>query len=79
MKTTWTSGLTGQEKIDITASFNASTVIRRRLAVICNTKSRDSYALTKDQYENPNWNLLQADAIGYKRAMREIVSILGSE
>ena len=32
--------------------------------------------VVETSYESPNWALKQADAVGYERALQEIISIL---
>lgn len=33
----------------------------------------------KDKYENPSWAEYQADSIGYRRALRELITLLTKE
>ena len=80
MKTTWTKGLNAEQKKEISASFNACADIRSRLTDLINekiaTKRKD--AVSVDKYSSPSWAYLQADAVGYERAMNEIISLLSS-
>ena len=76
MKTTWTKGLDEQGEADIKASFKSSTVIRARLVEICGDKSISSLTTNTNQYDSPNWCYQQADSIGYRRALSEIMSLL---
>lgn len=77
MKTAWTAHVKDEQlKEDITSSFKSSTVIRRRLKEMLKRKSDSAVDLTKDGYECSSWALKQADAIGYQRALKEIVSLL---
>lgn len=78
MKNSWIKGLDEQQKSDITSSYNASTLMRRRLIEILKDKSDTSNktARSKTTYDNPNWAYLQADAVGYERALYEIIDLL---
>jgi hypothetical protein len=42
------------------------------------TKQRKSYEdrISKNSYDSPNWAALQADGIGYERAINEIIALL---
>ena len=76
MKTTWTKGLDAQGEADVKASFKSSTVIRSRLSELCVEKAAASLTTNKDQYDCPNWCYQQADNVGYRRALNEIISLL---
>lgn len=76
MKTSWTKGLDEQGVADIQSSFKAATRLRARLVELCEGKSDSSLTTNKDQYESPNWCYQQADNIGYRRALNEIISLL---
>ena len=78
MKTSWTKGLDVDEKKEVSLSYNASGTLRLRLEGLLEEKlvanEKESYA--KEGYECPNWAYKQADLSGYKRAMKEIISLL---
>jgi len=79
MKTIWTSGLkTEDQRKDIERAFQASGLLRERLALICKDKvaSNISMRTSSSDYESPNWALKQADSVGYARAYNEIISII---
>jgi len=76
MKTTWTKGLDEQGVADIKASFKSSTVLRSRLSELCGEKAYSSLSTNAKQYESPNWCYQQADNVGYRRALNEIISLL---
>ena len=81
MKTSWTNGLSEQEKSDLKASFASSLVMRKRLTFLAEEKINSStrYARNKLTYDNPNWAFLQADQRGYERALTEIIDLLFDE
>lgn len=76
MKTVWTKGLDTQLEVDVKSAFKSSTVIRARLADLCSEKIDTSLSTNKAQYESPSWAYMQADGIGYRRAMEEVISLL---
>lgn len=76
MKTVWTAGKEKGEAERIEASFKACTVARERLVEICEKEIAGAYQLSRDQYNSPNWQMLQADSIGYRRALEKIISII---
>ena len=78
MKSSWTKSLNEQDKLDLESSYKASTVLRRRLIEILKEKAEISNrtARNKTTYDNPNWAYLQADKVGYERALHEIIELL---
>ena len=76
MKTSWTKGLDAQGEADIKASFKASARLRERMVELVSEKSGASLSTAKAQYDNPNWCYQQADNVGYRRALTEIISLL---
>lgn len=80
MKTVWTSGLRkgSQEEKDIRASYAESFIIRKRLAEILSSKfdAKVKGAMSNDKFDSPSWSFLQAEAIGYSKALKEVISIL---
>lgn len=80
MKTSWTKGLNAQERQEIEAGFAACAQIRQRLETLINEKVRTKRkeSISVDAYASPSWAYLQADTVGYERAMKEIISLLSS-
>lgn len=78
MKTSWTTGLDKDEKKEVELSYKAAGVLRERLAVLANDKinTADKKSYSEEGYECPNWAYKQADLAGYKRAMKEIISLI---
>lgn len=78
MKTQWTGGVNKDDKKEIELSFNGSGVLRKRLGVLIEAKikaaEKDSYS--KEGYDCPNWAYKQADLAGYKRSLKEIISLI---
>lgn len=78
MKLTWTKGLNTQQKEEVKASFGASALLRERVKIIMQEKidSCRKAAISEDAYNSPNWAFKQADAIGYERALNEVISLM---
>lgn len=78
MKSTLTKGLTPEQTVELKKDFVGSAVLRKRLQVVLEEKSKSSRdaSIAKDSYSNPNWAYLQADARGYERALNEIISLI---
>lgn len=80
MKTVWVKGLNEQEKEEMRASFVSSANVRKRLTELLEDKieTKRKANVSEERYESPGWAYLQADAVGYERAMREIISIISA-
>jgi len=76
MKLSWIKGLDEQGEADIKSSFKASSRLRSRLAELCAEKALVSLTTHKAQYDSPNWCYEQADNVGYRRALKEIISLI---
>jgi hypothetical protein len=78
MKSSWTQGLDEQAIKDVKGDFLSSLVTRKRLAVLLNKKieEAETTALNKEGYDVSNWALKQADLIGYKRALSDVIKLI---
>lgn len=78
MKTVLTKGLNAEQKEEIKRDFLASSQLRERYKQLLKEKSElaQKASITKDNYLSPNWGYLQADAVGYQRALEEVISLL---
>jgi hypothetical protein len=81
MKTVWTKGLTEEQKTELRKDFVGSVILRRRLKELLEEKIKTTRTGTtsKDAYEKPAWPFIQADAIGYERALNEIISLISEK
>lgn len=80
MKTSWTKGLPKDEATEVEDYYNSSTRLRARLVAILDEKlsASETGSLSASAYESPNWAYKQADSVGYKRALREVISLISS-
>lgn len=83
MNTAWTKGIRkgSQEDKDIRSSYAESFIIRKRLAQVLRDKmdGKMKTAMSNDAFDSPSWAFLQAESIGYAKAMKEIISLLDTE
>ncbi|MDB4302071.1 hypothetical protein N9924_00745 [bacterium] len=80
MKTVWTKGLEADHAKEVSGDYKGALILRKRLAHILDDKlsSAENGSRSKDGYDCPNWAYKQADIIGYKRALQEIISLISS-
>lgn len=80
MNTAWTKGLRkgSQEEKDVRSNYAESFIVRKRLAAILDAKfeTKLKNSMSNDNFDSPSWAFLQAEAIGYAKALKEIMSIL---
>lgn len=81
MKVTWTKGMTKDAADEFRKEFINATRFRTRLREILedksDTKRRESFK--NASYDSPSWAYQQADAIGYEKALSEIISLILDE
>ncbi len=78
MKHSLTNGLDVDAKSDLEGTFIAALLLRKRLAVVLAKKIEDARAgsVKKEKYDCANWAYLQANNVGYERAMRELIEMM---
>lgn len=78
MKTSITSGLNDVQASEIKSEYLGSQQLRKRLIELLIKKQQSSLKKRRgeDVYDSPNFALLQADQIGYERAIDELISLL---
>lgn len=78
MKTVFFSNENEKDAEEIRHSFVHATRMRQKLQEILKAKidASNKTVRTKDAYGIANWAFLQADAVGYERAMQEVISLL---
>lgn len=81
MKSILTAGLTEQHVLDLTQEFGSSPHLRQRLIEILEQRisARRANACNIESYASPSWAFMQADVVGYERAMKEVISLLSSK
>lgn len=81
MKTSWTKGLKQEVSDELRENFYHSSVVRQRLITILEEKMAASAvnSRSKDNYGLAGWPYLQADSVGYERALKEVISLISSE
>ena len=81
MKSTITAGLPEERSKEVMEEFKRSSLLRERLITLLRNKSESNKASVraKNTYDSPSWAYVQADSIGYERAIYELISLLSSE
>jgi hypothetical protein len=81
MKTSWTNGLDEEQAKEVRSDFKGSFTLRKRLIELLNDKVNVSTkaSRSKDGYASPNWPYMQADAVGYERALNEVISLISDD
>ena len=81
MKTVLTKGLDKDKAGEVLLEFSSSAFFRQRLEEVMKEKIESSQkaARSRDRYLEPSWALNQADAIGYERALNEVISLISSK
>lgn len=72
--------LTEEERPVYEEYFNtpACKKVREKLTELFEKKVQGSYLITdkENKYDKPSWSEYQADAIGYRRALKELIKFL---
>lgn len=78
MKQSWTNGLDKELAVDVKQNFKESLVMRKRLRELLLAKVVESQKVSraKSTYDNHNWAFLQADHLGYERALHDIIELI---
>lgn len=78
MKTSIVKGLNEEKKRIVTQEFVGSVALRDQLIRVLNEKisSTRKEVSKPENYSLGSWAYLQADAIGYERALNEIISLI---
>ena len=76
MKTSWLKGVEEDQHEAVKKSFASSADIRARLTQLCEDKISAAMSTHKNQYLGNSWPYEQADCIGYRRALEEVISLL---
>ena len=77
MKTAWTKGMDEKQQEEMISCFSSSAFLRMRGIELCREKieANRKSSISSSAYDSPNWAYKQADAVGYERAMQEIISL----
>lgn len=82
MKTVWFKGITNKDqRSEIRQDYLKSLPARLRLKELLEDKIESARSARRgnSSYDSPNWALLQADSIGYERALFEVISLIYDE
>lgn len=78
MKSSITSGLDDLQASEIVSEYQGSQMLRKRLVELLLRKQENSLAKRRkeDIYDSPNFALIQADQIGYERAISDVITLI---
>lgn len=81
MKQSWTLGLNEEKAKEVRSDFKGSFLLRKRLIELLNDKVVQSARTTrsKELYASPSWAYMQADSVGYERALFEVISLISDD
>lgn len=83
MNSAWTKGIRkgSQEDKDIRSSYAEGFVLRKRMTQMLRDKIdlRMKSAMSNDAFDSPSWAFIQAESIGYAKAMNELINLLDAE
>lgn len=68
----WSAGLTGEEKKNFEDLLGVNNKVLDKLVELCYNMVKNSDVDASD-YDSPNWAYHQADKVGYRRALRQII------
>lgn len=78
LKTSLTKGLDNDHKEEVEQSYKACSVYRKQVIRLLNEKidAKRKESCKSSEYDSPSWAFKQADAVGFERAMRELILLL---
>jgi hypothetical protein len=78
MKLEWTKGLTEEASKLIKQDYIAAQYLRKRLSELLSEQSDNhrKQLNSKVNYDSPSWAYLQADSVGYQRALEEVINLI---
>jgi len=81
MKTDWWKHLPTNQQAERKETVERSKLMREATLDVVQQKLKDLEKLqeSKSNYESPAWPMLQADYIGYRRALHEMIDLLTIE
>lgn len=74
----FTKGLKADEKKTLEAQKRTAEPFLKHLRKVLEDRINDKLLSSENEakYEDPNWTLWQADSLGYRRALRELLKVL---
>lgn len=78
MKSSWTKGLEDDHAKEVRGDYLSSHLLRKRLIKLLEEKieAAEVSSVNKDGYDVANWAYKQADLIGFKRALRDVINLV---
>ena len=81
MKQSWTAGLSEEKALEIKQDYISSLGMRKRLIELLEAKigTSNTFSHSKERYGDAGWPYLQADSVGYERALFEVISLINDK
>ena len=81
MKTSLTKGLQPLQAKEIEMEYLGSSALRKRLTELLMDKQSllIKKRTSEEAYASPSWAYLQADQVGYLRALNEVISLISTK
>lgn len=81
IKTDWWKHLPKEKQAERKEIVEKSKLMREATRDVLKFKLQEAQAsaITKSNYDSPSWPYLQADAVGYARAVQEMIDLLTIE
>lgn len=78
MKTKLLSNLTPEDEAELRQNFVYSLVLRKRLIEVLESEIDSHHASMRkeENFDKPNWALIQADRIAQVKALKRVISLL---
>lgn len=76
MDSRWTAHLQGQDKTNFANEVRSAQRVLQRLALLLKQKEEAATKSHVADYLNSAWPYLQADKVGYTRAIQEIIQLI---
>lgn len=70
----WTANLQREEKARFEQLLGINNKVLDRLVEMCYNMSKESENISND-FDSPNWALRQANSIGYRRALAQVIEL----
>jgi hypothetical protein len=70
----WFAGLSNPDRMILTGLLESNNKVLDKLVEICYNMIKDS-ELDSSDFETPNWALRQADKVGYRRALKQVIML----
>lgn len=72
----WLKGVEPEKKAEFESLLRNSSLVLNKLSDILHALDDGAEKSTKADYNSPSWAFLQADTNGYRRALKDVLSLI---